>query len=87
MSPTQPVTTEECHVLGALVAPDLAPPERTTAALAEQLDMDPHHLAGRLKELEGRSPPLVVLVADEAWAVQAWEVTAEGRETFAERCA
>jgi hypothetical protein len=87
MSPTQPLTTEECEVLGALVDPGARIPDRSVGMLARRLDMAPKQVATRLEGLRARSPALVVLVPDEEWAVQAWFPTDEGRKTYEERCA
>jgi hypothetical protein len=86
VTPTQPLTTEECDILGALVDPGADPPARTLGALAKRLDLEQRLLAGRLEELRSRSPPLAVLLPDDEWAVQAWAATAEGRRTHEERC-
>jgi hypothetical protein len=86
MSPTQPLTTEECEVLGALVDPGARIPDRSFGMLARRLGMSPKEVAVRLEGLEARSPALAVLVPDEEWSVQAWFATDEGRKAYEERC-
>jgi hypothetical protein len=86
MAPAQPLTTEQCEILGVLVDPDATAPDRTVGMLAKRVGMGPREVATRLKELEGRSPPLVRLVEDETWEVQAWLATDEGRRAR-ESCA
>lgn len=87
MAPAQPLTTEQCAILGALVDPDATVPDRTLGMLVKRLDMSAREVAARLEELQARSPPLARLVADETWEVQAWLATDEGRRTYEESCA
>jgi hypothetical protein len=84
--PTQPLSTEECEVLGVLVDPDVPAPDRTVAALARQADLSPKLVAARLEALESRSPPLVTRGPDDEWEVQAWSATDDGRRAWEERC-
>jgi hypothetical protein len=86
VTPAQPLTTEECAILGALVDPGAGPPDRTLGALAKRLDLEQRLLAGRLEELRSRSPPLAVLLPDDEWAVQSWSATADGQRAYDERC-
>jgi hypothetical protein len=86
VSPAQPLTTEECAILDALVDPAADVPERTIGALAKRVDLEQRLLTGRLQELKSRSPPLVVLVPDESWNVQAWAATDAGRRAHDELC-
>jgi hypothetical protein len=50
------------------------------------VDLEQRLLTGRLQELKSRSPPLVVLVPDESWNVQAWAATDAGRRAHDELC-
>jgi hypothetical protein len=86
VSPTQALTTEECEILHALVDPRTDPPDRTLGALAKRLDLEQRLLAGRLRDLESRSPPLAIVIADEQWHVNAWTATVDGRRAHDERC-
>jgi hypothetical protein len=80
------LTTEQCEILAALVAPQTAPPERTTDVLARRLNLNPRRLASRLEELQHRSPPLVRLRYDDEWQVHAWAATEEGRRACNQWC-
>jgi hypothetical protein len=82
----QPLTAEQCEILAALTGHDATPADRTTSRVATRLNMSPKLLAGRLAELEARSPPLVRRVFDEEWQIHTWLPTEAGREAYAAGC-
>jgi hypothetical protein len=87
MTAAQPLSTEQCELLGALLEPDAEAPDHTTELLARRLGMSRRQVASRLEELEARSPPLVRLVFDDAWHVNVWVPTGAGRQVHDEGCA
>jgi AraC-like DNA-binding protein len=86
MGAAQPLTTEQCEILGALLDEEADAPDRTTDLLAKRLNMSRRQVASRLEELQGRSPPLVWLGFDETWQVQAWLPTGAGRQAYDGAC-
>jgi hypothetical protein len=86
MSPTTPLTTEECQILEALVDPDADVPDRTVGRLVTRVDLSPKLLATRLRELETRTPPLAELVGHDDLGLQAWWPTDAGRQAYEDGC-
>jgi|1185.fasta_scaffold381248_2 hypothetical protein len=82
----QPLTTEQCELLAALLDQNASVPDRTTDVLAKRLSMSRKQVAPRLEELQARSPPLVRLIFDETWHVQTWLTTADARQAYDEGC-
>jgi hypothetical protein len=82
----QPLSAEQCEILGALLDPAATVADRTTDLVARRVNMSPRHVASRLAELQARSPPLARLAFDESWSVQTWLATPAGREAYREGC-
>ncbi len=85
MAAAQPLKTEECAVLRALVEATAAP-DRTTGAVAKHAGMTQRELVGWLHEMGSRSPPLIEPVDDEELEIQWWRPTLAGIASFEAGC-